>query len=190
MKIEPVIPYNDAALSYALGLQDMPDFSAQLLNDLRQGDLMQNVVEYRALFGAFLKMNASPDYVYNMTEAKCHEAQTSTLCLDLDGNITPCQVYDARSSYALLGNVRQMDALQEYLPFAPIARTGRCTNCPVISLCRGVCPYIPQGKYAEVNCSVRFHTYLAVLLFCIESSLHCSVREINGDFFFNRNKHE
>lgn len=162
MKMEPVIPYNDEARKFAIPESDLKMFSSQITQDIIRGDIVKNVVEYQMLWNSFLFMT-NEQYVYNSTEAKCHIAQLETICTDMNGNITPCQVYDQSTPDQIIGNLKDMNNINDVLPFAPISRGDRCKRCPVISFCRGVCPYISEGEAADINCNVRYHTYFGIL---------------------------
>ena len=163
MKIEPVIPYNSDAQKYAIGDEDLPRFTMQIFRDILQKDIVKNVIEYQMLWDSFQYMTNEKRYVYNMTEAKCHISQLENICTDLNGNITPCQVYDQYTPEQIIGNLTKVNQVNDLIPYAPINRAGKCVNCPVISLCRGVCPHIAPGEAADLNCKMRYHTYIGIL---------------------------
>lgn len=158
MKIEPVIPYNDFAKKYTLKSDQLNIFEDQFLNDLKTYRLEHNVFEYSELLRFFL-ISQVKDVEYNFAEMKCIETQKKTLTVDYFGNIVPCQVYNKNDN--LLGHIINIDSINMNIDNSD--RINRCKECPVVSLCRGVCPFIKDKETIEMNCRVRYHTYSALL---------------------------
>lgn len=181
-KIEPVIPYNDWSRKFCCSLADFKDFSRTLEHDLVQGSASLHVVEYANVMNNVERMLKNKDWVYDATEAKCHETQTSTIAVCLDGSIVPCQVYDGKSN-AVLGKLGE--ALNERPPRTPADRWQRCGNCPVISLCRGTCPWIEDGEGSDLNCLVRFLTYKAMMKAFILLHTGMNVVGMEGSYKWN-----
>ena len=178
-KIEPVIPYTEWAKSFCCGLAGFQEFSRTLEHDLMQGSVSMHVVEYAAVSKFVGKALEDPDWLYDATEAKCHTTQTSTIAVCLDGSIVPCQVYDGKSD-AVLGHLGT--AITERPPRTVADRWARCGNCPVISLCRGTCPWIPDGEGSDLNCLVRFLTYKAMLKAFVYLHTGMYVKGMEGEY--------
>lgn len=184
MKIEPSIPYNEHASKYTLRDCDFKEYEETFYHDLMMEDLLGSVNEYQELFNFFMYSINQPRIsktkpVYNFSEAKCHEVQKVTLSLDLDGNIMPCQVYDKDSM--CLGNIRELDKSIYTLPLI-VNRKRMCRNCPVLSLCRGVCPYMQDLQAIDKNCKVRFHTYFTLLKYFMKFVMMLDLDHFEGDF--------
>lgn len=181
-KIEPVIPYNEWSKAFCCDLAGFNEFSRTLEHDLLQGSVVRHVVEYSLMNQVVKNMLNSETWIYDATEAKCHTTQNSTIAVCLDGSIVPCQVYDD-SSKAVLGQIGEK--LNERPPHTTADRWKRCQNCPVISLCRGTCPYIPDGEASNLNCMVRFLTYKAMLKAFVRMHTGMHVARMEGDFKWN-----
>lgn len=181
-KIEPVIPYNDWSKAFCCDLADFKEFSKTLEHDLLQGSVARHVVEYSLVLNVVKNMLNSESWIYDATEAKCHTTQKSTIAVCLDGSIVPCQVYD-ESSNAVLGKLG--GEINERPPRTPADRWARCHDCPVISLCRGTCPYIPDGEASDLNCMVRFLTYKAMMKAFVKMHSGMYITEMKGDFKWN-----
>ena len=181
-KIEPVIPYNEWSKSFCCDLAGFKEFSKTLEHDLLQGSVARHVVEYSLLLQKTKGLLNDENWVYDATEAKCHSTQQSTIAVCLDGSVVPCQVYDSKSN-AVLGKLGE--SLNERPPHTPADRWKRCHNCPVISLCRGTCPYIPDGEASDLNCMVRFLTYKAIFKAFVKLHSGMYVSKMDGDFKWN-----
>lgn len=178
-KIEPVIPYNEWSKRFCCSLAEFNDFSRTLERDIVQGSASLHVVEYANVMNNVERMLKDGDWLYDATEAKCHSTQTSTIAVCLDGSIVPCQVYDGKSS-AVLGRIGT--PLNERPPRTVADRWKRCRNCPVISICRGTCPWIPDGEGSDLNCLVRFLTYKAMFKAFVYLHTGMQTVRMEGDY--------
>lgn len=158
MKIEPAIPYNEHAKKYTLKNDQLEIFGSRFLNDLKTYHLEDNVFEYSELLRFFL-LSQVTNIEYNFAEMKCIETQKKTLTLDYFGNIVPCQVYNKDDN--LLGHISNINSINLNIDNAD--RINRCKECPVVSLCRGVCPFIKDKETIDMNCKVRYYTYSTLL---------------------------
>lgn len=181
-KIEPVIPYNEWSKEFCCDLAGFNEFSRTLEHDLLQGSVARHVMEYSIMLKMTDKLLNDEDWIYDATEAKCHSTQESVIAVCLDGSIVPCQVYDGKSD-AVLGKLGTQ--LNERPPRTTADRWARCRNCPVISLCRGTCPWIPDGEASDLNCMVRFLTYKAMLKAFVRMHTGMYIARMNGDFKWN-----
>ena len=162
MKIEPVIPYNDHAQKYTfVTADDFAKFQEQIYQDLRYGNITKNVKEYQNLWRLFMYQFYDDKFQYNPIEGKCHASQEITITVDRKGNLTPCQVYNIDTPENVIGQLDNMSAINEDLP-NPVSQNKKCAACPVVSLCRGVCPYILKGEFADTNCKMRYNTYMGI----------------------------
>lgn len=166
MKIEPAIPYNEFSQKYTLQTEEQfNEFTSLFFNDLIQYNLEKNVFEYDELYKFFLHSQVR-NIEYNFAEMKCIETQKKTLTLDYFGNIVPCQVYNKDDN--LLGHISNINNIN-IINIDHSDRINRCNECPVVSLCRGVCPFIKDKEIIEMNCKVRYHTYLTLLKYFLWS---------------------
>lgn len=166
MKIEPAIPYNEFSQKYTLQTDEQfAEFTSLFFNDLIQYNLEKNVFEYDELYKFFLHSQVR-NIEYNFAEMKCIETQKKTLTLDYFGNIVPCQVYNKDDN--LLGHISNINNIN-IINIDHSDRINRCNECPVVSLCRGVCPFIKDKEIIEMNCKVRYHTYLTLLKYFLWS---------------------
>lgn len=166
MKIEPAIPYNEFSQKYTLQTDEQfAEFTSLFFNDLIQYNLEKNVFEYDELYKFFLRSQVR-NIEYNFAEMKCIETQKKTLTLDYFGNIVPCQVYNKDDN--LLGHISNISNIN-IINIDHSDRINRCNECPVVSLCRGVCPFIKDKEIIEMNCKVRYHTYLTLLKYFLWS---------------------
>lgn len=166
MKIEPAIPYNEFSQKYTLQTEEQfNEFTSLFFNDLIQYNLEKNVFEYDELYKFFLHSQVR-NIEYNFAEMKCIETQKKTLTLDYFGNIVPCQVYNKDDR--LLGHISNINNIN-IINIDHSDRINRCNECPVVSLCRGVCPFIKDKEIIEMNCKVRYHTYLTLLKYFLWS---------------------
>lgn len=173
MKIEPAIPYNEFAKKYTLKDDQLETFEFNLLNDLKTYRLEDNVFEYFELLRFFL-ISQVTDTEYNFAEMKCIETQKKTLTLDYYGNIVPCQVYSSNDN--LLGHISNIDSINLNIDYSD--RINRCKECPVVALCRGVCPFLKDPETIDMNCKVRYHTYLALLKYFLDVVYRINAVEI------------
>ena len=185
MKIEPVIPYNEWSSEYNIEL-DLQEFSKNLEEDLLYTDIMNHVQEYMMMYRIFVKNYNNPRYRYNPFEAKCIDTQNTTLSITFDGIITPCQVWDSNSA-GILGSIDDFKNINELPPYT-VSTKNRCNNCPVISLCRGTCPYIKESFNDNLNCKTRFFTYKAMLKAFMFKYLDFYISDIDGDYFYKNEK--
>ena len=105
---------------------------------------------------------------------KCIETQKKTLTLDYYGNIVPCQVYSSNDN--LLGHISNIDSINLNTDHSD--RINRCKECPVVALCRGVCPFLKDSEIINMNCKVRYHTYLALLKYFLDVVYRINAVEI------------
>lgn len=161
-KMEPVIPYNKKAASYGIALNDLDTFQTTMFDDIYTGDIVKNVIEYQELWQVFQCQIGDYTYRHNPNEGKCHKEQQISITTDRHGNITPCQVYGIDTPENVIGKLTDLKNVREDYPYT-IQQKDNCRQCPVVSLCRGVCPYIAPGPYEGINCTMRWNTYMAIL---------------------------
>lgn len=183
MKIEPCIPYNIHSKFYSLKTQHFKEYTENFYNDLLTCDLLSNVQEYRELFKFFITASETSEdhhYNYNFAEGKCHYTQKQTITVDLDGNLMPCQVYNKND--CKIGELKNFKDINEELPLM-VDRYRLCYDCPVISLCRGTCPYMQNLETISINCNVRFQTYLTLLKYFCKITYGFDIDHFEGKFY-------
>lgn len=161
MKIEPVIPYTSGAMDLAVPADQLERFSSQITTDLIIGDIVRSVLDYQMLWDRYMQMTRDQEYRYVINEAKCQSAQEEMITVDMDGNVTPCQVYSVDDYNILLGHISKFNKIDNTIPYPP-ERYTKCHTCPVVSLCRGVCPWLSPGSDTFLNCNIRYHTYMGI----------------------------
>lgn len=171
-KMEPAIPYNDRAESWAIIEEDYEDFEETLYYAVAYRNIVKNILEYQQQWTLFQGRLDDKAYRYNPNENKCYAAAVKSLCTDLRGHIVPCQVFEPQD--VLLGQIVPTDDPHTHVEWFP--REARmhypasrnepgfnCLACPVVSMCRGVCSFLPTNDYTRKNCQIRFYTYRALL---------------------------
>lgn len=90
---------------------------------------------------------------------RCFIHSPNTITIDVEGNILPCQNYNADTIFekgdsALLGNIflEEKAKIPECLSMQYRLDTF-CYQCPYVNVCKGGCPYTPlEEKYRKQNC--------------------------------------
>lgn len=166
-KIEPVIPYNEHASDVADKYNaDMLNLEKQLfqgLLDLQSLNLIDNVRDISTSIRDFLCAHTNENFCVNLHEPKCGLSGYRSLCFDWNGIVYPCQVYG--------GTNIQLGKLNEGpdYPYADMPKSMNsmhCGNCPVVSLCRGVCPHL-EDQYINSSCKNKYTLYMAILRFIL-----------------------
>ena len=183
MKMEPSIPYNIHSQKYTLTGDLLKKYSETFYNDLMTYDLLPSVQEYREMFNFFMVATNRPIhkyFTYNFAEGKCHWVQKVTLTVDLDGNLTPCQVYSKDDNK--IGNIKDMDNINDELPLL-VNRIKLCYDCPCVSMCRGTCPYFNNLNVISMNCNVRYQTYTTLLKYFCRITYGYDIDHFEGKFY-------
>ncbi|MDE5757125.1 MAG: radical SAM protein [Allobaculum sp.] len=133
---------------------------------------IQRFDNYRLLYELFIQKLNTEDFTVNPTKATCFTTDPYMLTVDLDGNILPCQTYDASErtmpdgSPCISGklyldmndsvNNRQVKLDCEFPPLHNWASGWNkdCATCEVLSFCMGGCPYL-TGEAGKIDCKSK-----------------------------------
>ncbi len=166
-KIEPVIPYNEHASNVADKYnKDMLELERNLfqgLVTLQELNLIQNVRDFSTSIRDFLNAHEDPDFCVNLHEPKCGMSGYRSLCFDWNGIVYPCQVYGG--THIQLGTLNDAPNY----PHADMPKSMNsmhCGNCPVVTLCRGVCPHL-EDQYVLSSCKNKYTLYMAIFKFIL-----------------------
>ncbi|MDE7065718.1 MAG: radical SAM protein [Desulfovibrionaceae bacterium] len=160
-----VVVSDPATRELAYPEEALPEYGKRLFRDLMTG---------RVPMYSFFMQDAYV-FLYNLgnapklgVEFACFFKDEKIVTMDLDGNLLPCQNFTAKSvdfegHPHRLGNV--FDSLERRFPpceaFQRKVRE-RCADCPVVTLCRGGCPFF-NPAYAAYNCRANYCQKMAVI---------------------------
>lgn len=131
---------------------------------LARGGAMPGSVFSRAA-GFLRSLNVRPARV---GETACFVGKAGTMTVDTRGNILTCQNFEAdtvgeRGETYRLGNIIEGgERRRPDLAALEKRQKTRCATCAVRQICRGGCPYWPDG-YEDYNCRAAFAQALAIL---------------------------
>lgn len=185
----PVIPTNEASLPYVCFGDDLTKYTQMLFNDVQEIGL-HRFDNYRLQYEILLEKLCSENFKVNPCKALCFTTDPYLLSLDMDGFILPCQTF-TRDEVLMNGDAANCGNITDFKLTMPevhgySARGGKCQNCPVLSLCMGGCPYL-VGKAHDVDCRVKYHHFMGLLLVYVSMLFGRKVLEIIP--FANGEKH-
>ena len=164
-KIEMVIPYHDKANVSSTALSHDINITEKLYRSfiqLDKEDLLMNIKSMDEDLREFLSYHTDVDYCIDMCDIKCGTASEQSVCMDRHGSIYPCQVYG--DTDIIIGKFTDTSYTftNTNLPRTMWNTVGcNCKDCPVVSLCRGVCPWL-EDKFVKTNCINKYTVYTAI----------------------------
>jgi len=162
-KMEAVISYTDNANE--INRTYSSNFSDDWFASLCKSDDYERVAQYRSWFDMFLSRLKDNNYILNRYCSRCTEYIKHSVCVDLNYNIVPCQVFgDTNISLGKLTKTYLQD-INEKLPMYMKDRY-KCNYCIVAPVCHGLCPYLEE-KYAEQDCATKFQYNYAIFRYFI-----------------------
>lgn len=164
-KMELAIPYNDHAGAVANNTLKDHDLIEKLFEGLVKLDKEDKVTHIRGFeiaFKTFYGQHENPDFCIDFCEPKCGTANEKSVCFGWDKQIVPCQVFGGTDT--IIGQLKDYPILSEpYLPMTMRNIPGcDCKNCLVVSLCRGLCPWLDQ-RFVTTNCKNKYIFYHAIM---------------------------
>lgn len=166
-KMEPVIPYNENASNTADDYnKNMLQLEEQLFKgilQLQEMNLINNVRDIAISIRDFTAEHMDETFCVNLHEPKCSMTGYHSLCFDWNGVVYPCQVYGGTD--ITLGKIHEGPCY----PHADMPKSMysmKCGDCPVVSLCRGVCPHL-NDTYVLSSCKNKYTLYMAILRFIL-----------------------
>lgn len=172
----PVIPIQEDTAQYALHHADLAAYTRMLYNDLLTLGI-HRFDNYHLTLELFVQKLNMDDFEVNPAKALCFTTDPNMLTVDIDGNVLPCQTFGVDdilqtgepANCGTLEDLRLSDPTKNdnrlHMPTVHgyQSRGNSCTRCPVVSFCMGGCPYL-IGKAHEVDCNVKYHHFLGLLL--------------------------
>ena len=159
---------DEASMSAAIPIEELPDFSRQMHADLVAGELPQfQLANIRAVgwINTLNRKNASP------RPCMCHVDLEDTLIVDLEGNVLTCSTFecgdvDESGEKHKLCHISEMNTMADRPHPSLIRLTNRidttCQQCDVLHACRGGSPYAPDA-YADYNCQASYAWNLPIV---------------------------
>lgn len=163
---EAILPMVETpeALACALPVEDMPEYSRRLHQDIIYGRIPQYTMPYK-LAARFLKSLNTPMPV-DLT--RCFVNRQTTITVDRKGNLQVCQNLNADGRHTdtgeafNLGNIFEGNVRTPALKALRERRQTRCMHCPVVAICLGGCPYMSR-EYEDYNCQANFYHLMPVM---------------------------
>lgn len=167
-KLELVIPYHDTAemvASTTLSENNISDMLYEGMKKLDNEGLLMNIKSMEDDIKAFYHQYTDEEFCLDLCEIKCGIASESSICVDRSMNLYPCQVYPGKEDM-IIGHVDTLSYTPIWtkldLPRTMWNTPGcDCKNCMVVSLCRGICPYL-DSEHITTSCKNKYAVYLAV----------------------------
>ena len=184
-KLNLVIPTNKKALKIANKIENL---SHIILNDLMTGEkYFQKIVVYNRLFKYFQDAFNSDSFFYDAKNSLCFMADSRAFTTDLNGNLFSCHTH-ASNDDDRVGNLFELENLDSNeLGCHPMSRS-RCSICPVLAFCRGICPQISKIEEVKTSCHLKYEWYSALLVYFIYKFTGLKILEFCGDYFL-KNEH-
>ena len=111
----------------------------------------------------FISGHQDENYCINLHEPKCGISGYESLCFDWNGIVYPCQVYGGTD--ITLGKIEDgPEYPKAHLPKS--MHSMHCGECPVVVLCRGVCPHL-EDQYVKSSCTNKYTLYMAIFRFIL-----------------------
>lgn len=170
----PMIPIQPGTEPYAPNQGDWGEYEAMIARDVAALPI-ERFDNYKLLYELFIEKFLAPDFTVNPTKATCFTTDPYMLTVDLDGNVFPCQTYDATQSLMPDGSRTVAGTLSKDVTRPTSKRVlplhfptlhnwvdtepgsehrAACASCPVVSFCMGGCPYL-VGKAAQIDCNAK-----------------------------------
>lgn len=169
-KMELAIPYNEHAGSVArntLAHENLINTLFEGLVKLNKENLVDRIIGFEIALKVFFGLHYNPHYCIDLHEPKCGLANEMSICFDWNGTVVPCQVFGGTDT--IIGHVDRYPVLDK--PELPMTMWSKpeCKDCVVVSLCRGVCPYLEE-QYVATNCTNKFIFYYAIFKYVMFNS--------------------
>ena len=166
-KLELVIPYHDTAeiiASNTLSEYNISDALYEGMKKLDDEGLLMHIRSMEEDIKTFYHQYTDEEFCLDLTEIKCGAASESSICIDRNMAIYPCQVYPGKKD-KIIGHIDIYNTpvwTDLDLPRTMWNTPGcDCKNCMVVSLCRGICPYL-DSEHITTSCKNKNAVYLAV----------------------------
>ena len=175
----PIIPTNTESAKFAF--DDLPAYSEMLFNNLKEIDMTQ-FNNFKTQFDLFnIKLQIS-DFKVPLNKAICFTSDPRMLVFDIDGNLLPCQTFQANEILedgcsANCGNLNDMDNI--HMPVIHgVGSRLECQNCPVVSFCMSGCPFL-IGKSHELDCKFKYAHFYGLFKFYLYVLMGKEIESIN-----------
>jgi uncharacterized protein len=188
----PLTPYSSRGAASMARPGNLKKHTAEVLSCLLQ-DGEKNFEGWRSHICEFMMQLSGWDPL--LGASVCHSDKFSTLTVDLHGHILTCQNFEAKQltprgqphAYAHLRDL--LDSTHFPEPPQAVRWNNRgdasCHNCPVLTFCRGGCPY-NEPAWHEAECRSVYAHYMAFLAYSVYKITGCLLTNIEGDFKFGQ----
>lgn len=154
--IRSIFP-NDAIARGIVSFNRLTINELRLVSDSRYELLLRNTHECKATRHHLERVvhNLKTRFEYNQTS--CSIPYGKELVIDFAGNILRCLWFYNDSSIA--GNLNDLSNV-DLKGYIPIQERKNCSRCPLVALCRGICPLSTQSLI-DNNCALYYADKLA-----------------------------
>lgn len=135
-------------------------------------------VGYSAFVQTFLAHTMYEDK--NFGTSICGSDGENKLFVKIDGTVMACQNSDVPPGfYGYLWDINKVR-----IPGStPMQERKSCSHCPLISLCKGACPFMKGNDFAD-SCEVKRSFYLPAFVFVVNQTFRKKLVSIEGDFHY------
>lgn len=176
----PVIPTDPESKKFAF--EDLPGYSEMLFNNLKELGMVQ-FNNFKTQYDLFTSKLQIPNFEISPTKAQCFTTDPRMLVIDIDGNILPCQTFQAfekleNGDSCNCGNINDMSKIN--MPeIHGIGYHKECKNCLVASFCMGGCPYLINQDTHGMDCKFKYAHFYGLFKFYLYFLMGKEIKNVN-----------
>ena len=176
----PIIPTNPETSKYAFS--DLNDYTEMIFSNLKEIGMM-TFNNFKTQFDLFISKLQTDNFKISPTKAQCFTTDPRMLVFDIEGNILPCQTFQAseileNGDSCNCGNISNMDNINMPHVYG-ISDKVKCQKCLVASFCMGGCPYLINKDTHDIDCKFKFAHYYGLFKYFLYVLLGKEIESVN-----------
>lgn len=176
----PIIPTDPNSSKYAF--DELDKYSEMIFQNLKEIGMVR-FNNFKTQFDLFISKLQTDNFKISPTKAHCFTTDPRMLVFDINGNILPCQTFQAdefleNGNSCNCGNINNMNNI--HMPHVyGVGDKIKCRNCLVASFCMGGCPYLINNKTHNVDCKFKYAHYYGLFKYFLYFLLGKEIQTIS-----------